>query len=91
MKSQFFPRKPTIHSGAIESALCSICRRRVSLEESKTDEHGLAVHENCYLQKVGLRHRNRKSLSGRRHGLALVHSRTHRRTTDRRTKKGVTL
>jgi hypothetical protein len=28
---------------------CWICGTNVSLEECKVDEHGLAVHENCYL------------------------------------------
>jgi len=27
----------------------------VNLEESKTDEHGHAVHENCYIWTVELR------------------------------------
>jgi hypothetical protein len=35
--------------------ICSICKESVSLEESKTDEHGHAVHENCYVWTVELR------------------------------------
>jgi hypothetical protein len=27
---------------------CVICRKAVDLTESKTDEHGQAVHEDCY-------------------------------------------
>jgi hypothetical protein len=32
--------------------ICWICGNRVSLEHSKTDEHGKAVHEDCYLAKI---------------------------------------
>jgi hypothetical protein len=32
--------------------VCSICNRPVKLETSRTDEHGKAVHEGCYLLKV---------------------------------------
>jgi len=35
--------------------ICSICKDPVNLEESKTDEHGHAVHENCYIWAVELR------------------------------------
>lgn len=34
---------------------CAICRRPVNIEESKTDEHGHAVHENCYVWTVELK------------------------------------
>ena len=30
--------------------LCAICGRRVTLELSKTDEDGNAVHEDCYVR-----------------------------------------
>jgi hypothetical protein len=33
---------------------CAICNGSVSLEESKTDERGMAVHENCYVWTVEL-------------------------------------
>jgi hypothetical protein len=33
---------------------CAICEQPVNLEESKTDEHGHAVHENCYVWTVEL-------------------------------------
>ena len=36
-------------------AQCSICREPVTLEESKTDEYGQAVHENCYIWTVELK------------------------------------
>jgi hypothetical protein len=31
---------------------CSLCNKPVSLETSKADEYGKAVHEGCYLLKV---------------------------------------
>jgi hypothetical protein len=34
---------------------CAICERPVNLQESKTDEHGHAVHENCYVWAVELK------------------------------------
>jgi hypothetical protein len=34
---------------------CAICSEPVNLEESKTDERGQAVHENCYVWTVELR------------------------------------
>jgi hypothetical protein len=30
---------------------CAICKGFVSLEESNADEHGHAVHEDCYVSK----------------------------------------
>ena len=32
---------------------CAICRESVELEESKADERGQAIHEDCYLSKLG--------------------------------------
>ena len=34
---------------------CAICKESVTLEESKADERGQAVHENCYIWSVELR------------------------------------
>lgn len=31
---------------------CPICNEPVELETSKTDEHGRAIHEECYLLKI---------------------------------------
>jgi hypothetical protein len=31
---------------------CVICRESVKLEESKADEYGKAVHEDCYVSKL---------------------------------------
>jgi hypothetical protein len=33
---------------------CWICGHAVDLETCKSDEHGMAVHENCYVLKVAL-------------------------------------
>lgn len=35
---------------------CSLCNQSVPLENAVTDEHGLAIHESCYLRKLGLHH-----------------------------------
>ena len=34
---------------------CRICREPVALENSKTDENGKAIHEECYALKMGLK------------------------------------
>ena len=34
---------------------CSLCNQPVPLENAKTDEYGLAVHEECYVLKLSLR------------------------------------
>jgi hypothetical protein len=34
---------------------CFICKQSLSLELSKTDEYGRAVHENCYVWHVLLK------------------------------------
>ncbi|MGD1082628.1 MAG: hypothetical protein ABR881_30305 [Candidatus Sulfotelmatobacter sp.] len=31
---------------------CVICKESVSLERSKTNEHGQAIHEECYVSKL---------------------------------------
>ena len=31
---------------------CSICKQSVNLTESKADEYGRAVHENCYVSML---------------------------------------
>ena len=35
--------------------ICWICGNAVKLEDCKVDEHGLAVHEGCYVAKVSLK------------------------------------
>ncbi len=39
---------------------CAICQQSVDLTESKTDECGRAVHENCY---ISLLIRNQRGLT----------------------------
>jgi hypothetical protein len=34
---------------------CSICDKPVALEAAKTNEVGQAVHEECYLHKLGIK------------------------------------
>ena len=31
---------------------CAICKESVTLEESKTDENGQAIHEDCYVSRL---------------------------------------
>jgi hypothetical protein len=33
---------------------CALCNRSVPLEDAVTEEHGLAIHEACYLRKLGV-------------------------------------
>ena len=40
-------------SARAESAACWICGDRVSLEDCKIDEQGRAVHEKCYIERLG--------------------------------------
>jgi hypothetical protein len=35
--------------------VCWICGKAVALEDCKVDEHGLPVHDNCYVAKVARR------------------------------------
>ena len=42
--------KPTLEP----TRMCWICGRSISLESCKVDEHGNAVHEECYAAKVAL-------------------------------------
>jgi Flp pilus assembly pilin Flp len=51
----------------------------VSLEKSKTDEHGLAIHEECYVLKLRLQRASRESLPEPRHGLSLMYSNRNRK------------
>jgi hypothetical protein len=37
------------------TAVCSMCRKVISLKSSKTDEYGLAVHDQCYAAMSWLR------------------------------------
>jgi hypothetical protein len=48
-----------------DTLICSICKQPVNLEESKTDEHGRAVHENCYIWTVELKKPRRRVIQMR--------------------------
>jgi len=38
--------------------VCAICKEAVKLEESKTDENGQAIHEECYVSSLTTRKLN---------------------------------
>jgi len=38
------------------SLICPICHRAVAIEAAKVDEHGRAIHEECYLIALKLKH-----------------------------------
>jgi hypothetical protein len=87
---------PKAHPLRIQSRhvdpLCSICNRRVSLENAKTDEHGLAVHEECYVLKLRLKRASSETLPEPRHRLSLVYSnRKQPEARGRSTEKGFAL
>ena len=50
----------TAHAGSgpasSPSLVCPICHRAVAIEAAKVDEHGRAVHEECYLIALKLKH-----------------------------------
>jgi hypothetical protein len=37
-----------------QTPICPICRKAVPLNNAKTDEDGNAIHEACYLVKLGV-------------------------------------
>ena len=87
---------PKAHALSVQSRnvnpLCSICDRRVPLEKAKTDEHGLAVHEECYVLKLRLKRASIESLPEPRHRLSLVYSNKNRpKASSRTTEKGFAL
>jgi hypothetical protein len=42
----------SIHYTSRSGIVCRICAGSVSLESSKTDERGKAVHEECYVREA---------------------------------------
>jgi len=38
----------------VQTPICPICRKAVLLNNAKTDEDGAAIHEACYLFKLGV-------------------------------------
>jgi len=57
------PHKPPTVPAPDHRWTCWICGRGVSLEISKTDEHGKAVHEECYVVRVALEKASAQPLS----------------------------
>ncbi len=45
---------PNNSFSSIRAPICSICHEPVRLNDAKTDEDGSAIHENCYLIKLGM-------------------------------------
>ena len=39
---------------SLRAPICSVCNTPVPLSNAKTDEDGSAVHEACYLVKIGV-------------------------------------
>ena len=42
-------------STTTSSHSCWVCGKEVSLLDCKTDEHGRAVHEQCYIARISLK------------------------------------
>jgi hypothetical protein len=42
----------TLNNPGAVSEICSICGKSICLEMCTTDEHGCAVHEECYVAKL---------------------------------------
>jgi hypothetical protein len=86
---------PKAHPFRIQSPnvnlLCSICNRRVALENAKTDEHGLAVHEECYVLKLRLKLASSEALREPKNRLSVVYSKRNRPSATERTEKGFAL
>lgn len=54
----FKRKQPNLQASQLKDiCFCWICRSPVDLETCKTDEHGMAVHGDCYLLKLWLSHR----------------------------------
>jgi Flp pilus assembly pilin Flp len=51
MRIQSFPRVPKADQHSA-NPLCSMCNKPVPLENSKTEENGLAIHEDCYFLNI---------------------------------------
>ena len=54
---EFFSQEDRIMSGSAQpvsepAVICCICAEPISLETTRTDERGKAVHEHCYVSKT---------------------------------------
>jgi len=45
----------TLYGCECRTLFCWICGNRITLEDSKTDEEGRAVHEDCYVILVAMK------------------------------------
>jgi hypothetical protein len=56
MRLYLFPRiasqNPITLYNRVFNLTCSFCSQAVPLETAKTEEHGLAIHEECYVLKL---------------------------------------
>jgi hypothetical protein len=52
---------------------CVICSKPVPLESSKTNEHGKAIHEECYVLKLQLEQATAQKFTGSRIYLNDIH------------------
>jgi len=56
-----YPQWPFMRAGGVRvmtgttQYVCYICNKPVNLEQSKTDENGRAIHEECYVAATLLR------------------------------------
>ncbi len=39
---------------SVRTPICSICHEPVPLNDAKTDEDGNAIHEDCYVTRLGI-------------------------------------
>jgi len=50
----------TVEFPGVLPILCPICNLTVALEGAKSDEHGRAIHEQCHLLALQLKHETSK-------------------------------
>lgn len=46
---------------------CSVCNKPVDLKTTKTDDHGKAVHEECYVLRQALKDATQPTVNRRQH------------------------
>ena len=59
-RGRFKQTGPQLVGAEPQLARCSLCDKPVTLEASKTDEGGQAVHEECYVLNLRLKRPTRK-------------------------------
>ncbi len=54
---------------------CAVCKESVKLEESKADEYGQAIHEECYVSRLTEKYSHlARAYSGLSHVAKRVHA-----------------